>query len=489
MRESETELPTSWERSKLHKIAHILYGKELPKKELIPEGYPVFGANGIIGYYNAYHWEDEQVLISCRGANSGKINLSPKKCYVTNNSLVLDFFGELQKSRKYFYYYLQTISKTNLVTGTAQPQVTINNANEIDLLIPPLPEQHRIVEKIETLFSELDSGVESLKAAKAQLKRYRQSVLKHAFEGKLTEQWRAVHANELESAESLLKRIKTEREAAYEKKLDEWTEAVKAWEANGKEGKKPAKPKKLKEVPPFSEEELAFLSSLPRLWNWSKLSDVFWDSPQNGLYKPASEYGHGVKIIRIDDFYEGELVKKNDFKRVKLTEDEISTFKVEESAILINRVNSLDYLGKCCFVNGLIEPTVFESNIMKIVVSEAVLPEYITMFLTSVLGTKLIRANAKHAVNQASINQTDVANTPFPLCTIDEQHQIVNEIESRLSEADVMEKAIDESLLKAERLRQSILKKAFEGKLVPQDENDEPASELLKRIKEDRHYA
>ena len=120
---------------------------------------------------------------------------------------------------------------------------------------------------------------------------------------------------------------------------------------------------------------------------------------------------------------------------------------------------------------------------------------YITLFLSSVLGEKEIRRFAKHAVNQASINQTDVSITPIPICSLKEQHQIVQEIESRLSVCEKVEESISESLEKAKALRQSILKKAFEGRLLSKAEvsackvapDYEPASALLARIEQSRN--
>jgi len=157
----ERALPANWTSVRLGEIANIVYGKGLPIKNLLPLGYPVFGANGIIGHYTEYIYEDAQLLVSCRGANSGTINMSPEKCFVTNNSLVIDFPIEEEILRKTYFYFLQAANKERLVTGTAQPQVTINNAAEIELPLPPLKEQQRVVAKIEELFSELDNGIES----------------------------------------------------------------------------------------------------------------------------------------------------------------------------------------------------------------------------------------------------------------------------------------------------------------------------------------
>ena len=125
--------------------------------------------------------------------------------------------------------------------GIAVPNVNATKLKTITLPIPPFAEQHRIVAKIEELFSELDKGIESLKAARAKLDVYRQAVLKHAFEGKLTAQWREENKDKLETPEQLLARIEGERQERYEQQLQEWKTAVKKWVDGGKPGKKPTR--------------------------------------------------------------------------------------------------------------------------------------------------------------------------------------------------------------------------------------------------------
>ena len=184
------EIPRNWEKVKLGDIVNIVYGKNLRKKDLKEEGYSVYGANGIIGKYERYLYEGEQVLISCRGAYSGKANMSPPFVYITNNSLVLETPVESGLDKKYLYYWLSIADKRSLVTGSAQPQVTINNAVELIVPLAPPEQQKRIVAKIEELFSHIDAGIEALKKAKQLLKQYRQSVLKAAVTGELTKEWR-----------------------------------------------------------------------------------------------------------------------------------------------------------------------------------------------------------------------------------------------------------------------------------------------------------
>ena len=391
--------------------------------------------------------------------------------------------------RLFLYYALTNITADLYAKahGSGMVHVTKGKFEETLIWLPPLNEQRRIVAKIEELFSELDKGIESLKTARAKLNIYRQAVLKHAFEGKLTAQWREENKDKLETPEQLLARIRQEREARYEQQLQEWKAAVKKWEEGGKSGKKPAKPKPANDPSPIGQEYRERLLNLPDGWAWVKLGKLFSISPQNGVYKPASEYGSGTQIIRIDDFYDGQLIRRTGFKKLRLSDEEIEKYKVRNSDLIINRVNSIEYLGKCALVESLTENTVFESNVMRCCVIEDVISKaYVAAYLASHEGRNRLCENAKHAVNQASINQTDVGNTLVPITSMEEQLLIVQKIEQKLSQTDALISQIEDHLKKVEVLRQSILKKAFSGQLIPQDPHDEPASILLERIKAEK---
>ena len=150
-------LPTGWEWGRLGELVNLTYGKNLPTTSLTEDGFQVFGANGVIGRYSEYLYESEQLLISCRGAYSGKPNISPKKCFVTNNSIVCEFVARSMADLDFFYRQLQIADKSRLVTGSAQPQVTIANADPLVLAVPPLAEQSRIVTRVEELMRLCDA--------------------------------------------------------------------------------------------------------------------------------------------------------------------------------------------------------------------------------------------------------------------------------------------------------------------------------------------
>lgn len=201
--------------------------------------------------------------------------------------------------------------------------------------------------------------------------------------------------------------------------------------------------------------------------DYKPLSEVIAGSPQNGLYKPRTAYGQGTRILRIDGFYDGKILSDYDFKRLQLSQSEIRQYQLHSGDLVVNRVNSMPYLGKCALVRELDDITVFESNIMRMSLnSTKVDPEYVTYYLSSFMGRKELTKNAKQAVNQASINQGDVVNSMVPVPeSIDEQRKAVLVIKARLSVCDNIEKTVDTALQQAEAMRQSILKQAFEGRL------------------------
>ena len=157
------------------------------------------------------------------------------------------------------------------------------------------------------------------------------------------------------------------------------------------------------------------------------LGSVLTIEPQNGLYKPQSDYvsdGTGIPILRIDSFYEGKVSNLSSLKRLICSEIELKRYSLYENDIVINRVNSIEYLGKCGLIQGLVENTVFESNMMRLHVDEHKFhPVYITKLLCSEFIYQQILRRAKKAVNQASINQKDVQSFVVYMPPIEQQDQ------------------------------------------------------------------
>lgn len=153
---------------------------------------------------------------------------------------------------------------------------------------------------------------------------------------------------------------------------------------------------------------------------------------QNGLYKEREFYGKGTEIVRIDNFYDAKLTQKG-FKKVSLSSQEKELYSLTKGDVLINRVNSEEYVGKCCVYNREDTATVFESNIMRFRVNQKfILPEYLTFYLSSLEGREQILKKIKRAVNQVSVNQEDIKSIQIPLKNIAEQKLIVDSINKNL---------------------------------------------------------
>ncbi len=165
----------------------------------------------------------------------------------------------------------------------------------------------------------------------------------------------------------------------------------------------------------------------PLKWEKLKIKDAVTVEPQNGLYKPQSDYvtdRSGIPILRIDGFYDGIVTDFASLKRLKCSETEKQKYLLLEDDIVINRVNSIEYLGKCAHIKGLLEDTVYESNMMRMHFDpETYNSAYICKLLCSQFIYDQIVNHAKKAVNQASINQKDVLDFNIYQPPIDLQNQ------------------------------------------------------------------
>jgi type I restriction enzyme, S subunit len=230
-------------------------------------------------------------------------------------------------------------------------------------------------------------------------------------------------------------------------------------------------------------------------WEEVCFGDLLIESPQNGIYKPQTAYGRGIYIVRIDDFHDGVLKSLERLKRLRLSPSEVEKYRLSERDVLINRVNSIKFLGKTVVVPILNEPTVFESNMMRCRVDQSrASAKYIGLYLRSPRGSNELRRNAKHAVNQSSINQTDVCEVPVRLPILEDQKKIVRLVEALFKLADTIEIQVEIAAKRAEKLTQAILSKAFRGELVPTEaelarregRQYETASVLLGRVQSER---
>ena len=200
----------------------------------------------------------------------------------------------------------------------------------------------------------------------------------------------------------------------------------------------------------------------PKGWETLTIGELAVVGPQNGLYRPASDYGSGTPIIRIDSFYDGNITAIHKLKRMRIDNDLIKLYGVNYGDILINRVNSPNYLGKSALVPQLQEDTVFESNMMRLAVDpERADPRFIVTQLQDPWIKGQIQQKSRDAVNQSSINQSDVKSFKLRLPPLETQKKFVNFFEN----LQHLRQAINAALEEENSLFNSLLQKAFRGEL------------------------
>lgn len=405
------ELPKGWINISLDHICKIQTGKFDANHAVDNGKYRFYTCAFEHTYCNTNSFSGESIILPGNGANVGEVFYYTGEFEAYQRTYILN---SISCFPKYLFYKLK--HNWNLINkdkqyGSATNYIRMGNFTSYDLPLPPLPEQGRIVEKIEELFSELDNGVEQLKKAKEQIKTYRQAVLKAAFEGRLSNE-------------------------------------------------------DLKE------------NDLPNGWKWLVIGDIC-SKVEYGSSKKSEKEGK-VPVLRMGNIQNRIF----DWTNLKYSNDneEIKKYKLNKGDVLFNRTNSPELVGKTAVYLGERE-AIFAGYLIRIHYNPNINPKYLNFYLNSTTAKNYGHTVKTDGVNQSNINGQKLKSYPFPFCEFEEQNRIVSEIEKRFSVADKLEESIDKSLQQAEAMRQSILKKAFEGKLVPQDTNDEPADKLLERIK------
>lgn len=211
----------TWLRCNIGHIFNVKSGDGLTAKEMNDSGdIPVYGGNGITGYHDKYNTEEPTIVIGRVGYYCGSVHLTPEKSWITDNALLVDFNSEL--ITKQFAHWL--LKATNLrvdISSSAQPVISGAKIYSIEIVIPPIEEQHEIVRRVEQLFAYADTIEKQVNSALTRVNNLTQSILAKAFRGELTAQWRAENPDLISgenSAAALLEKIKTERAASGGKK-------------------------------------------------------------------------------------------------------------------------------------------------------------------------------------------------------------------------------------------------------------------------------
>ena len=464
---TEQQLPEGWKIERLGDIAISEKGKK-PKNQSSKKTdkfcYPYVDIEafekGIIKSYTdgakCVLCDENDFLMVWDGARSGLVGKGIKGAL--GSTLVRISLPNI--NNLYAYYFLLSKYKeiNTRAKGSGTPHVDPDLLWNYAFPIPPNQEtQQAIVNKIESLFDEIDEGIGRLKTAAQQIQQYRQSLLKNAFNGELTKEWRSKHADTLPSENELLAQIQTTREQHHAQQLADWQTAVSQWEQNGKEGKKPSKPKASTQAVKFEEN----VADLPRGWLESSLgdtTDVFVGSTPS---RKNNEYWNGD----ISWVSSGEVNFSNIFE----TKEKITNLGLSNSSTNIHPIGTVMLAmigeGKTRGQAGILKiEACHNQNTAAIRVNKKyLLSEYLYyFFMFNYEQTRRIGSGN----NQKALNKTIIENMSFPICSLTEQTQIIAILESKLTACDQLAAELAKQLKQAELLKQAVLKAAFSGSLL-----------------------
>jgi len=349
-----------------------------------------------------------------------------------------------------------------VAVGTTRKRISRRNLEKLSVPLPPLSEQGRIVAKLGKLLSRVDAAQARLANIPRILKRFRQSILAAACSGRLTADWR-IENREVESALKLLKRVDAER-----KKRDE-ARIKKSRAASSQVLKKP-------NYLNYDIAECNEVENLPSTWVQAPVG-FLCDCIVPGRDKPKSFSG-SIPWVTLPDITGTEVW--DCLSGLRLSESEIKTVRA--------RIIPTDSVVMSCIgrfgVSAVVkQPVVVNQQLHAFLQSDAVLPSYLAYNIRTL--TPYMHSLATQTTI-AYLNKDNCNSLPVSVPPMSEQQEIVRRVEALFKTADALEARYRTAKAHVDKLTQSILAKAFRGELVPQDPNDEPASALLRRIREDR---
>ncbi|MFD1434316.1 restriction endonuclease subunit S [Kroppenstedtia eburnea] len=405
-------------------------GLENSSAKLLPENTLLLSSRAPVGYV--------ALAANSLCTNQGFKSFPPTEAYIPD----------------YGYWYLRFAKHIvdEFASGTTFKEVSGSKAAKIPLPLPPLPEQKRIVDRVESLLGKIDEAKELIQEARDSFEQRRAAILDRAFRGELTRTWREQHPD-AEPADRLLERIREEKASMETRKGGRRKKAVDLSPIN----------------PPYE---------LPQGWKWVRLGELT-ESTVYGTSAKANDDTTGIPVLRMGNIQRGELESDN-LRYLPPDHPDVQKYQLDKDDLLFNRTNSYELVGKTAIVRAQqAGKMTFASYLVRVRLHKKnVLAQYICNYINSAIGREYLLSTVTQQVGQANINATKLIGLPVPVPPEAELKEINATLESVFGLAEQAEEWLEVNL---NSLTQSILTQAFRGELGTNDPGEESALELLKR--------
>jgi type I restriction enzyme, S subunit len=489
MNERNGDWPVGWVRTTLGEIGTLYCGQSPPSITVNGDG------KGTVYVTGPEQWDGARVLtdkwttdprrivpdgcifVTVKGAGVGTI-FPGIACAIGRD--IYAYCPSASVSSAFIQHALHaTINEVKRQAQGDIPGLSKNHLLKHEIGFPPLAEQRRIVAKIEALQERSRRVREALAEVGPLLEQFRQSVLAAAFRGDLTADWRDSHPN-VESANELLHRIRTERRRR-------WEQAELAnYEVKGQEPPKNWQDK-YEELKPMDESDL---SALPQGWCWAGLEELkdlspnsMTDGPFGSKLKTSHYSASGIRVVRLGNIGIGHFNASDEAFIPQSRYEELKKHEIFAGDLVIAAL--AEPVGRCCKIPPSIGTAIVKADCIRFRPHPSVLPEIVMHWLNSGMGRRCAEM-ASHGIGRLRINMENLRSLPVALPPVDEQIEIVASIAEQLAGIARIQEQVSGYDGDLDQLDQSILAQAFRGELVPQDPSDEPASALLERIRRQR---
>lgn len=493
MAAEQKNLPAGWAKMRLKEVTHLRNEKIEPRgtdaKPYLSLEHIESGTNRIVNYGSSKEVKSTKSIFYSGDVLYGKLRpYLNKVCQPEVDGVcstdILVFAPSPAIDSGFLLRFLsreETVEYANMHSkGINLPRLSANQLGEMEIDLPPLSEQKRIVVRIEELQARSRRAREALESVPDLLEQLRQSILAAAFRGDLTKKWRDQHPD-AEPASELLKRIRTERRQRWE------ASELKRLKAKGLTGNQldaefTKRRKQYQEPAPVNATDLP---ELPGGWCWTRICDV--GNIQLGRQR-APRYHTGKYMrpyLRVQNVFEDRL-DLSDIMEMDFPPDDYERYHLKPGDILLNEGQSLELVGRPAMYHGEIPGACFTNTLLRFTPAPQIESEYPLLLFIYYLHSGRFRQDATISTNIAHLGAARFAQIEFALPPKEEQELLVKLVRGAI---DWIQRFFGEQLAVAERLKgldQSILSKAFRGELVPQVSNDEPASVLLERIGQEK---